>query len=113
MPLPDLSRPGAEIPAGAEKKPLPYGLGEEARLYPIMGLCALASFWLVKEATKHMFVEGMTDKERNGILVVGGGVAAIWAAKTFFDIDEKYYSTEALLAHASERAQEYVQGKAK
>ncbi len=42
-------------------------------------------------AVKHLFVEGLTEEERKGMLLFAASGLAIWGAKTFFELDETWW----------------------
>jgi hypothetical protein len=64
------------------------------RVLGALGLGLVGGLFLGKEAVAHLFVEGLTAAERKGMLIFGGSIVGLWAAKELLDLDPHWYSAE-------------------
>jgi len=73
----------------------------------LIGFGIIGGFAIGIEAVKHLRVEGLTDKERKGMLLLAGGAVGAYGLAYLFDIDKKWLDAMA----AAEAGYEHLFGK--
>lgn len=74
----------------------------EAQLLIVLGVVGGTTIGYY--AYQHMFVEGLTAKERKNMLIFAAGTLAVWAANEFLDLEEYWYLTPETAAEKIEKA---------
>lgn len=106
--------PMVSVPDVPEKKPVakskpPAWLTDESFRYGLLtAMGVVGGVSIGKWAIDHMFVEGLEDKERKTLVVVGAVAVLVFGTAKLLDLDEKYLTVEGTF----EKAQEYISGKA-
>jgi hypothetical protein len=59
----------------------------------IVAASVLAGFMIAAEGVKHLFVEGLEDKERKGLLQLATIGLTAWGMSKLIDLDEHWYLT--------------------
>lgn len=107
--LPSLRVPDAPERAVPTKSSAPAWMTDESFRYGMAAALGVAGGVAIgKWAFDHLFVEGLEDKERKTLIVVGAVAALTFGTFKLFDLDEKYMTVEGTF----EKAQEYITGKA-
>jgi hypothetical protein len=68
-------------------------LTDDQRMAVIVGMGLIGGVFFAKVGLEHMFVEGLTDKERKGIFVAVASGLALWGLTKMVDLQEHWYLT--------------------
>lgn len=97
---PDKPKPTSPPPAWMTDETFRYGM---ATAFGVVGGVAIGEW-----AFDHLFVEGLEDKERKTLLLVGAVAVLTFGTVKLLDLDEKYLTVEGTF----DKASEYITGKA-
>lgn len=99
----------AAVPAPVSALPT---LDEQQQKLVLLGLGVIGGAAIGWMAVKHMFVEGMENKERRQLIGFAAAMGLTYGAAKIFDIDEKWWNAEKA-AEAAEQAYEEWQASQK
>lgn len=82
--------PVAKAPSAPATPPIDISR-PEAQFLIVTGV--IGGLFIGYQAYQHMFVEGLTARERKGMLVFAGSTLALWAVEQFYTLDEIRFLT--------------------